>query len=1145
MKFSSSFSVISGSMRSLFIMKTLIACLTSLWLTCSTAWATWYGDKLSDGSDIFMVDLQYPYWPESTYFACWNINTYPKGGYFYGGVACGPPENADLNTYRPGTVWSFWPSDDYEGRQVRNVYMNPVVYARQYVGEGASGSAGGREVPWIKTGQWYTMTLRLWGTNEEKKECFVGWWMKDHITGQWHHIGSFLVPALATGFKGNGGFLEDFGNAGRKQRELWRGKGFSRNAGQWEKCDTVTVDVHKDDGIWFPGWIVNLIENDTAVKLTYSCNRALGSNLEAGKKYDFTIKQPEKPTLDAIEASGSARQSGNNLIVDWTMGEKSSPQLGYKIEVFDNEQYQGSPSHTMEDRTPQIRTKSLKLPNDKKAFVKLTLTDIFDQTKEFPLGAARQEQTATAEKTPDKLVSGLEYKYLEEDMKDGTLDKIDFSKPLRSGISRGFDTALRGLREGNFAFSYEGFLQVPETGAYTFVLKSCDGSRLKLGDKIIIDNDGLHSASEKRISVFLKKGTYPIKLDYFKKDGSFEHTIAWLGWEYAGSPLTEIPLQNLSCEKKPGTPEAKLQIAQHGMNKVLGTHLSTGKPDKIEYYNGTKLLATVDKAPFEAQTMLFNGQNDLWARVFYQGNKTVDTAHEKTLSNVALKEGWKDHTRGETGLPHAVANDKNVFHFVGEGEYIVNKPIKGDFVLTAKVDSISDKSMNTGDDCWAGLITRTLNDKEGYDKEFAIFHTVGRDLRTSADFSDLGTGRMALTPSDKKNTWLRIVRQGQTFTSWSSPDGKNWALELERYVPQDETMMAGLTFRTIPGNGKGIFSASVSNVSLISQTAKPAAPIQLPENKGKILGYTVLSPVLVAIRGQKDVTLLEKKDGKYEQLPFTMPGDVTFARSMAMADGKIFLLGANTGGGALYRSSDMGKTWETVGKEISVNPDSRRALAGELISVDPHNPGTIMAGSDMKGLFISTDGGTTWQKTGLENESFTQILHNPLSKDHIRVTSLDLKANTGKLYSTTDNGKNWWKVSEVPGIAFLKQLFDTRGPSEVYLFSPRGLHTSFTQGQTLSRNSRVLPSDQMTLALDSRRKDRTTILAVPMDGKGVYYTDSEGLFWEKRAEDQGWGTPYALYIDKKNFDNITVFGEKGIFESTDEGKTWKKVYPHS
>ena len=108
--------------------------LLSLWLLLTLpVSASWYGDEVKAGSDIIMVDLLYPYWPESTYFSCWNLDMFPKGGYFYAGVAANANDNTNLETYRPSTVWSFWPAPVYEGRQVRNVYVNPHVYAQQYV----------------------------------------------------------------------------------------------------------------------------------------------------------------------------------------------------------------------------------------------------------------------------------------------------------------------------------------------------------------------------------------------------------------------------------------------------------------------------------------------------------------------------------------------------------------------------------------------------------------------------------------------------------------------------------------------------------------------------------------------------------------------------------------------------------------------------------------------------------------------------------------------------------------------------------------------------------------------------------------------------------------------------------------------------
>lgn len=459
--------------------------LLSLWLLLTLpASASWYGDEVKAGSDIIMVDLLYPYWPESTYFSCWNLDMFPKGGYFYAGVAANANDNTNLETYRPSTVWSFWPAPVYEGRQVRNVYVNPHVYAQQYVGEGASGKAGGRDVPWIKTRQWYTMLMRTWGADEAGKECYAGWWMKDQAGNRWHHIATFRIPYAATGFKGNGGFLEDFGHGGRKQRELWRGKGFYRHNGAWEKCDTVSINVPKEGGMKYSGWTVHQTENDSILTMSYTENRQFPRNLEPGRKHTFKLNQPDKPVMDAIAAEGRARHDGSQVIVDWTLAETSSPQFGYKIEVFDNPQYSGPPVYTVEEQIPHVRTKAVALPRDiPQCFVKLTITDIFDQQKTLKLAKAAAEAPLKGLPGKKELSSSLEYKYLEN--RDGwsKLAELDFSKPLRTGVSHGFDTALRGAREGRFAFEYEGFLVVPQTGAYTFALQTCDGSRLDVGGK--------------------------------------------------------------------------------------------------------------------------------------------------------------------------------------------------------------------------------------------------------------------------------------------------------------------------------------------------------------------------------------------------------------------------------------------------------------------------------------------------------------------------------------------------------------------------------------------------------------------------------------------------------------------------------------
>ena len=56
-------------------------------LTLAAARATRYGENVEKGSDIMMMDVRWPWWPESTYFANWNFSTAPSGIGGYGGFA--------------------------------------------------------------------------------------------------------------------------------------------------------------------------------------------------------------------------------------------------------------------------------------------------------------------------------------------------------------------------------------------------------------------------------------------------------------------------------------------------------------------------------------------------------------------------------------------------------------------------------------------------------------------------------------------------------------------------------------------------------------------------------------------------------------------------------------------------------------------------------------------------------------------------------------------------------------------------------------------------------------------------------------------------------------------------------------------------
>lgn len=105
---------------------------------------------------------------------------------------------------------------------------------------------------------------------------------------------------------------------------------------------------------------------------------------------------------------------------------------------------------------------------------------------------------------------------------NGIWEKLpDFKKlkPNQTGLADSLYNINNQQGKTNFACLLEGYIEIINDGYYIFALVSKDGSRLFLGNKQIIDNDGLHSSeSVKSFILPLKKGFYPIRVDYFKKN---------------------------------------------------------------------------------------------------------------------------------------------------------------------------------------------------------------------------------------------------------------------------------------------------------------------------------------------------------------------------------------------------------------------------------------------------------------------------------------------------------------------------------------------------------------------------------------------------------------------------------------------------
>ncbi|UYZ62525.1 PQQ-dependent sugar dehydrogenase [Hymenobacter weizhouensis] len=146
---------------------------------------------------------------------------------------------------------------------------------------------------------------------------------------------------------------------------------------------------------------------------------------------------------------------------------------------------------------------------------------------------------------PANTVAGLRYDYYE-----GTWDALpNFAAltPVKSGSNAALDLSPRD-RNDQFAFRYTGFVEIPEDGTYSFYLNSDDGSQLYIGDQLLVNNDGLHSAQERSANIGLKAGLHAITVTYFEKFGQEVFQVS-----YSGALLSKRQLDfNMLRQSNPG-----------------------------------------------------------------------------------------------------------------------------------------------------------------------------------------------------------------------------------------------------------------------------------------------------------------------------------------------------------------------------------------------------------------------------------------------------------------------------------------------------------------------------------------------------------------------------------------------------------------
>ncbi|HEK22340.1 MULTISPECIES: family 20 glycosylhydrolase [unclassified Mucilaginibacter] len=145
----------------------------------------------------------------------------------------------------------------------------------------------------------------------------------------------------------------------------------------------------------------------------------------------------------------------------------------------------------------------------------------------------RQQSLAAA--VSAQTTTGLKCDYYKAFFKQTSM--IEAKKPDSSFIANNIIVPA-SVNAPSFALIYKGYIDVPQTGIYTFYLTCDDGGILKIADRMVVDNDGLHSAQERNGQVALAKGLQPFLLKFIEGGGGF---ALKLKYSFNGSAPAEVP----------------------------------------------------------------------------------------------------------------------------------------------------------------------------------------------------------------------------------------------------------------------------------------------------------------------------------------------------------------------------------------------------------------------------------------------------------------------------------------------------------------------------------------------------------------------------------------------------------------------------
>lgn len=259
-------------------------------------------------------------------------------------------------------------------------------------------------------------------------------------------------------------------------------------------------------------------------------------------------------------------------------------------------------------------------------------------------------------------------------------------------------------------------------------------------------------------------------------------------------------------------------------------------------------------------------------------------------------------------------------------------------------------------------------------------------------------------------------------------------------------------------------------------------------------------------------------------------------------------------GDGVYKSVNGGESFVNMGLKDS------RQIGG--IVVDPTNSdivyvaaeGSVWGPGGERGLYKTTDGGKTWNKTLdiSEHTGVNNIIIDPVDPNVLYLTTEQRRRHVhtkigggpeSAVYKSTDKGENWRKItSGLPGV-HLGGMGIAISPADhnvLYLIieaaeDKGGFYRSVNRGESWKRMSDYNSSGQYYNEIYCDPVDVDVVYSMETVSK---VTRDGGKTWETIGNDNRHVDDHAMWIDPQDTKHIMIGGDGGIYESYDGGNKW-------